>query len=150
MPRMQRNKWRSGWCSISPGVIYLWPLDKQINSENRITVPLDAETRVSVSFLTEISVSQDLHTKNSNRLFHLTLLLQLFKLKQVRKYVGISAMPRKPRPFRFYSIICYISVQDSAVHGDRFVWDVQIGKRVVEFAHFDPLISRAFVTGSCY
>ncbi|VDM73002.1 unnamed protein product [Strongylus vulgaris] len=82
MPRMQRNKWRSGWCSISPGVIYLWPLDKQINSDNRVTAPLDAETRVS----------------------------------------------------------------DSAVEGDRFVWDVQFGKRVLEFAHFDPLISRAFVT----
>ncbi|KAK6745476.1 hypothetical protein RB195_011912 [Necator americanus] len=82
MPRMQRNKWRSGWCSISPGAIYLWPLDKQINNDNRVTAPLDAETRVS----------------------------------------------------------------DSAVEGDRFVWDVQFGKRVVEFAHFDPLISRAFVT----
>ncbi|EYC17553.1 hypothetical protein Y032_0030g2130 [Ancylostoma ceylanicum] len=82
VPRMQRNKWRSGWCSISPGVIYLWPLDKQINSDNRITAPLDAETRVS----------------------------------------------------------------DSAIQGDRFVWDVQNGKRVVEFAHFDPLISRGFVT----
>ncbi|ETN85767.1 hypothetical protein NECAME_16662 [Necator americanus] len=82
MPRMQRNKWRSGWCNISPGAIYLWPLDKQINNDNRVTAPLDAETRVS----------------------------------------------------------------DSAVEGDRFVWDVQFGKRVVEFAHFDPLISRAFVT----
>ncbi|KAK6017652.1 hypothetical protein OSTOST_16823, partial [Ostertagia ostertagi] len=45
--RLHRNNWRSGWCTINPGVIYVWPLDKQINTENRLTTPLDQEARVS-------------------------------------------------------------------------------------------------------
>ncbi|KAK5977897.1 hypothetical protein GCK32_005458 [Trichostrongylus colubriformis] len=45
--RIHRNNWRSGWCTISPGVVHVWPLDKQINNENRITTPLDQEARVS-------------------------------------------------------------------------------------------------------
>ncbi|VDL79850.1 unnamed protein product [Nippostrongylus brasiliensis] len=80
--RVRRTNWRSGWCTISPGIIYVWPLDKQITAENRISTPLDTESRVS----------------------------------------------------------------DSTVQGDRMVWEVQSGKTMIQFAHFDPLVSRAFVT----
>lgn len=82
VPQYRRQQWRSGWCTISPGLIQLWPLDKQINTDNRLTVPLDDDTRI----------------------------------------------------------------QDSIVQGDRFVWEVQSGKHVIQFAHFDPLMSRAYVT----
>lgn len=47
--RVRRNNWRSGWCTVSPGVIHVWPLDKQINNDNRLSTPLDAEARVTVS-----------------------------------------------------------------------------------------------------
>ncbi|KAE9416632.1 hypothetical protein Angca_000916 [Angiostrongylus cantonensis] len=82
IPQYRRQQWRSGWCTISPGVIQLWPLDKQINSDIRVTIPLDGDTRI----------------------------------------------------------------QDSIVQGDRFVWEVQSGKHVMQFAHFDALMSRAYVT----
>ncbi|KAK6046234.1 hypothetical protein COOONC_16261 [Cooperia oncophora] len=37
--RLRRNNWQSGWCTINPGVVYVWPLDKPINAENRLTIP---------------------------------------------------------------------------------------------------------------
>ncbi|VDP44567.1 unnamed protein product [Heligmosomoides polygyrus] len=81
--RVRRNNWRSGWCTVSPGVIHVWPLDKQINNDNRLSTPLDAEARVT----------------------------------------------------------------DSTPQGDRMVWEVQSGKQLIQFAHFDPLLSKGFVTG---
>ncbi|KAJ1355382.1 hypothetical protein KIN20_012766 [Parelaphostrongylus tenuis] len=82
VPQYRRQQWRSGWCTISPGVIQLWPLEKQINADNRLTIPLDDDTRI----------------------------------------------------------------QDCIAQGDRFVWEVQSGKQVMQFAHFDALMSRAYVT----
>ncbi|VDO21527.1 unnamed protein product [Haemonchus placei] len=45
--RLRRSNWRSGWCTVSPGVLCVWPLDKPINTDNRLTIPLDQEARVS-------------------------------------------------------------------------------------------------------
>ncbi|KJH48335.1 hypothetical protein DICVIV_05576 [Dictyocaulus viviparus] len=82
VPQYRRQHWRSGWCTISPGMIYLWPLDKQINASNRLDIPLEPEIRI----------------------------------------------------------------QDTIKQNDRFVWEVQSGKHVVQFAHFDALMGRAYVT----
>uniref|UniRef100_A0A9J2Q4P0 PH domain-containing protein n=1 Tax=Ascaris lumbricoides TaxID=6252 RepID=A0A9J2Q4P0_ASCLU len=39
---IQRDrKWRTYWCTLSPGVIYLWPLHKPTTASNRKLITLD-------------------------------------------------------------------------------------------------------------
>nr|CDJ95631.1 Hypothetical protein CBG17999 [Haemonchus contortus] len=61
--RLRRSNWRSGWCTVSPGVLCVWPLDKPINTDNRLTIPLDQEARVSDGLLQNdrMSAKQTIH-----------------------------------------------------------------------------------------
>uniref|UniRef100_A0A158PBB3 Guanylate cyclase domain-containing protein n=1 Tax=Angiostrongylus cantonensis TaxID=6313 RepID=A0A158PBB3_ANGCA len=68
IPQYRRQQWRSGWCTISPGVIQLWPLDKQINSDIRVTIPLDGDTHIRLAIERPTrSALQDLDHKRSLR-----------------------------------------------------------------------------------
>uniref|UniRef100_A0A915PH47 PH domain-containing protein n=1 Tax=Setaria digitata TaxID=48799 RepID=A0A915PH47_9BILA len=47
------SKWRAYWCTITPGAIHLWPLNKSTTVKNRKTVVIDQTSAVQVDTFDE-------------------------------------------------------------------------------------------------
>ncbi|VDK69255.1 unnamed protein product [Onchocerca ochengi] len=50
---ISNSKWRAYWCTITPGVIHLWPLHKSTTVRNRKTIAIDQTSSVQVGTFDE-------------------------------------------------------------------------------------------------
>ncbi|VDN89651.1 unnamed protein product [Brugia pahangi] len=51
--RNNNSKWRAYWCTITPGVIHLWPLHKSTTVRNRRTITIDQTSSVQIGTFDE-------------------------------------------------------------------------------------------------